>query len=236
MPVQIRPPSPLHPAFRRLLCPALSAVSGGAPGHVGPHRAGGVGFGRYALRPADDRALRVELADAARRAGVGTIRLSQGGFAIPDLDGVLGATAPYPDRAAEARALALARAAAILPEGKAAIARAEARRRFTIRRRVGRALRLSAPAVGAALRVLRGQIELACLIHSLPDDAVSRLLKFLADREAVRARVGDRPAETTMREIARAHAHAGGADWPACETALDAVLARAGAPALRRAG
>jgi hypothetical protein len=223
---------PLHPLFQSALPGALSAARDGAPGLIALDPRGGLALGRFRLRPADDRALRVEMADAARLAGVGAVRLPGGAVAIPDLDGMLGRALPFADRQAASRALALARATLLLPAGIAALVRAEGRRRTALAKRVARAIRLAAPAASEALRGLAGQLELACHLHEMQAGVASSLLAILADREALREIARAPLDRSRLRALGRREvAHlADPVDWMARDARLDRVLGDLEAP------
>ena len=225
-------PPPLHPFFLSALPEALAAARNGEPGLIALDPRGGLALGRLRLRPADDRILRVDLADAARLAGVGAVRLSDGAVAIPDLDGMLARALPFADRQAASRALALARATLLLPMGMAALDQAEGRRRAKLTRRVAQAVRLAAPAASEVLRGLSGQLELACYLHEMPAGAASPLLALLADRQALRE-IAKAPLDRSrLRALARREvAHlADPADWMARDARLDRVLGDFEAP------
>jgi hypothetical protein len=226
---------PLHPLFHAVLPGALCAAVDGAPGVIALDPRGGLALGRFRLRPADDRTLRVELADAARRAGVGAVRLEVGGVVIPDLDGTLGRALPFADRQSASRALALARATLLLEEGGSALARAETRRRTRLARRVRRAVRMAAPFAGEALRGLACQLELACLLHALPAAATAPLLDLLADRRGLREAAGESVDRYRLRKLARREvlAPAVPIDWTARDARLDEFLADLETPRAR---
>lgn len=229
---------PLHPLFHAVLPDALAAAVDGKPGLIELHPRGGLALGRLRTRPADDRILCADLADAARLAGVGAIRFSDGVIAIPDLDGVFGHAAPFAELEAASRALALARTTLLLASGQAALIRAEIRRRATLARRVAQAIRVAAPAAGEALRGLSGQLELACHLHELPAGANSPLLGVLADGRALREVAGEALDRAGLRALTRpeAVAYAPATDWAARDARLDRVLDAYEAPrAARRA-
>lgn len=229
---------PLHPLFQTALPGALSAAVDGAPGLIALDRRGLLALGRFRLRPAGDRILRVELADAARLGGVGALRLPDGGLAIPDLDGTLARALPADDRQAAARALALARATLLLKGGAAALARAETRRREGLTRRLKRTVLLAAPEAAGALRGLDCQLELACHLHELTPHAPTPLLDLLADRRGASELAGLSLDRHRMRRIARrdASSRAPGIDWAARDARLDAYLDGLEAPGARRRG
>lgn len=131
---------PLHPLFQSALPDALCAAMDGAPGLIALDVHGALTLGAFRLRPADDPTLRADLADAARRGGVGALRMADGKVIIPDLDGILRRIVRAGQREATARVLALARATLFLAEGAAALTRAEDRRRVALARRVRRAI------------------------------------------------------------------------------------------------
>jgi hypothetical protein len=226
------PSLPLHPHFRSALPGALSAAFDGTPGLIALDPRGGLALGRYRLRPADDRILRVELADTARLGGVGAVRLDAGGVIIPDLDGTLGRALPFPGRQAGAQALALARATLLQPGGAAALARAEGRRCAVLARRTAGILRAAAPEAAAALRALDCQLELACHLHELPPGESAPLAALLADRRAVRDLARAPLDRLRLRGLARGEAPGFPArlDRRARDARLDAYFAALDAP------
>lgn len=223
---------PLHPHFQAVLPHALAAAFDGAPGLIALDPRGGLALGRLRLRPADDRNLRIDLADLARLGGVGAVRLSGGNVVIPDLDGTFGRALPYADRQAAAQAMALARATLLLPGAADALSRAEMRRRQGLTRRVARTVRLAAPEASGALKTLDCQLELACHLHEMPAGVASLLPRRLADRREM-IDLGSVPFDRQgLRVLARRQS----ADWPiridwaARDARLDRFLDELGTP------
>lgn len=226
---------PLHPLFQAVLPAALRAAFDGAPDLIELDPRGGMALGRLRLRPADDRRLSADLADAARQAGIGAMRLPDGAIAIPDLDGTFARAFPFADRQSAARALALARGTLLLKAGASALARAEARRRASLARRVARAVRLAAPAIGVAMRTLACQLELACHLHARSPHAASPLMGLLAERNGAGG-PADAPFDRLrLRRLARRETPLlqGRAEAAARDARLDAFLARLEAPRAR---
>ncbi|MCM0021530.1 MAG: hypothetical protein NBV67_16180 [Tagaea sp.] len=223
---------PLHPFFGGLLPVALEAIRPGSIGPIAIDPRGGFVLGPLGLRPADDRLLRVDLADAARLGGVGEIRLPDGNVAIPDLDGVFGRALPYADRQAEARALALARATLLLGFGAAALARAEMRRRTSLAKRVARVVRAAAPIAGPVLRGLAGQLELACHLHEMLPGRTSPIPGLLVDRRALGEVADESFDRLALRALARREAAAllPNIDWAARDARLDRLFAKVDPP------
>jgi hypothetical protein len=217
---------PLHPFFGALLPSALEATRHGSIGAIALDPKGGLVLGRLGLRPADDRVLRVDLADAARLGGVGEIRMPDGSVAIPDLDGVFGRALPYAERQGEARALTLARATLLLGFGAAALARAEMRRRTSLGKRVASVVRAAAPLAGPALRGLAGQLELACHLHEVLPGRSSPVPGLLVDRRALGEVAGASFDRLALRALARREAGPllPDIDWAARDWHLDRLF------------
>lgn len=229
---------PLHPLFQSALPDALCAAMDGAPGLIALDVHGALTLGAFRLRPADDPTLRADLADAARRGGVGALRMADGKVIIPDLDGILRRIVRVGQREATARVLALARATLFLAEGAAALTRAEDRRRVALARRVRRAILLAAPESAGALRDLECQLELACHLHELRPHAPTPLLALLADRRDAREVVGLSLDRHRLRRIARRDVapETSRIEWAARDARLDAFLDTLETPCVRRLG